>query len=693
MKKFKWLVALTLSTLTVTLFSGCSSCDIGETGQTSDSTADADNIASISVSGQQTQFYLGDTFSTGEMVVTVVYEDASTKDLQENEYTVDSTAYVATELGNYSITVSMNDTPFATSYSVVVSERSYAVTADEGISILSGVTNGRTEQEETITFSALADMGHHINAVKVNDTLIEPIEGIYSFAAADYLISNDATIAITLEQEEHSYAMQTVAPSCVSGYTQYLCSCGDYMRTAEIDARSLVANVARWTGNMTFTEEETGVKLTQTGNDTWGEVKRTVNVDTTTDGYLVINTVDVTANTTVLVQFGELTKKTLVAGRNVLALSNMDITQSGEYTLRLFIEGTKNVASVMLNEVSFVSQATDTVHTYDAATDVSASCHTVGYEEKACLTCGIRHREITEEAKFLFADRSLWTSTITLEYVDNTGKFTINTGTWGVATRTVTLKTTDYIRFTATGTFKVELQKAGSAAVVIIDEQEMNGTPFVLPVNSVVTEDGEYTLKVYAVGAVGSVHTVTECFVLENAQENVHICDRTGQCTICGVQVFDIPEGMILVDYILNGGTNASTNPETYKAGDNASLADPIKKGYNFLGWFNANDDRITTLEGQTEHLTLTAKWEKAIYTITYAGLEGATNPNTATSYTVDTVTIILQNPEREGYIFNGWYIGDTKVTEIPQGSTGNITLTAEWFDEDGGTWSPEIPL
>ena len=81
----------------------------------------------------------------------------------------------------------------------------------------------------------------------------------------------------------------------------------------------------------------------------------------------------------------------------------------------------------------------------------------------------------------------------------------------------------------------------------------------------------------------------------------------------------------------------------------------------------------------------LTAKWAADGYSITYSGVEGATNPNTVTSYTIETETITLSDATKPGYTFGGWYTtvagetAETKVTEITKGSTGDLVLTAKW--------------
>ena len=71
-------------------------------------------------------------------------------------------------------------------------------------------------------------------------------------------------------------------------------------------------------------------------------------------------------------------------------------------------------------------------------------------------------------------------------------------------------------------------------------------------------------------------------------------------------------------------------------------------------------------------------------YTITYVNVEGATNENPA-SYNEETETITLKDPVKTGYTFAGWYKDakfTTQVTEIIQGTTGDITLYAKWVKE-----------
>ena len=66
-------------------------------------------------------------------------------------------------------------------------------------------------------------------------------------------------------------------------------------------------------------------------------------------------------------------------------------------------------------------------------------------------------------------------------------------------------------------------------------------------------------------------------------------------------------------------------------------------------------------------------------YTITYAGVENAENPNTAKTYTAESGEIALQDPIKEGYPFEGWTYNGEKVTEIDSKWGQDVTLVANW--------------
>ena len=126
-------------------------------------------------------------------------------------------------------------------------------------------------------------------------------------------------------------------------------------------------------------------------------------------------------------------------------------------------------------------------------------------------------------------------------------------------------------------------------------------------------------------------------------------------------------------------------------------------RGYSFAGWNTKPDGSGTAYEDKAEisnitaSITLYAQWTLDTYTITYeyAGGTAPVNPGNPASYTVES-EITLQAPTRTGYTFAGWMNMSTSETVaiIPRGSTGNMSLTAQWetvpytitYKTDGGS-------
>lgn len=161
---------------------------------------------------------------------------------------------------------------------------------------------------------------------------------------------------------------------------------------------------------------------------------------------------------------------------------------------------------------------------------------------------------------------------------------------------------------------------------------------------------------------------------------------------------------------VLDDGLDATTNNGSAKVAANGTsltnLVAPTKSGYDVEGYYTTSEltTKIATNVGALQNgsgsgITVGgnawtnssrewvrgagekffAKWTAHEYTITYEGLEGATNTN-PTSYTIETVTINLANPgSRTGYTFTGWTLGGSPITQIVLGTTGDKTITATW--------------
>src|SRR5690606_31727763 len=97
-------------------------------------------------------------------------------------------------------------------------------------------------------------------------------------------------------------------------------------------------------------------------------------------------------------------------------------------------------------------------------------------------------------------------------------------------------------------------------------------------------------------------------------------------------------------------------------------------------------------------------KWDTVNYNISYhldGGVNHTSNPST---YNIETATISLGDTTKTGYTFNGWYENSiftdkSEVSEITQGSTGNIELYAKYtinqytisFNSNDGTMVSNI--
>ncbi len=119
-------------------------------------------------------------------------------------------------------------------------------------------------------------------------------------------------------------------------------------------------------------------------------------------------------------------------------------------------------------------------------------------------------------------------------------------------------------------------------------------------------------------------------------------------------------------------------NPGKYSKEKGLVLRDLFVDGYNFKGWYTSQTggNLVTNIvKGTTGDLVLYAHWEKVSYTVTF---DSPDVPVSNQTYTVDT-GLTLRSPSWFGYTFVGWSQDGEIVTSIPTGTTGNITLHANW--------------
>lgn len=67
------------------------------------------------------------------------------------------------------------------------------------------------------------------------------------------------------------------------------------------------------------------------------------------------------------------------------------------------------------------------------------------------------------------------------------------------------------------------------------------------------------------------------------------------------------------ITYDLEGGSNHTDNPYLYEYGQTVQLESPVRDGYEFLGWYNKDGNRVTEITlGEMGDLELFAQWAKA---------------------------------------------------------------------------------
>ncbi|MBR0080276.1 MAG: InlB B-repeat-containing protein, partial [Synergistaceae bacterium] len=203
---------------------------------------------------------------------------------------------------------------------------------------------------------------------------------------------------------------------------------------------------------------------------------------------------------------------------------------------------------------------------------------------------------------------------------------------------------------------------------------------------------GDYTVK--ATIAATNIHKAGEAsadFTIAKADATVATAPTAKTLTYNGQ-----PQELITAG-TTNGGTmvyalgdNATTSPENDKYNVDIPTGTDNKIYYV---WYKVTGSNYNDSIAQCIQVTITLE----SYTISYSGLEGSSGVSgNPTSYTMKSSDITLINPTKTGYTFEKWTSGDVAITSIPQGTTGNINLKANWtantytikFNGNGGTGS-----
>ena len=133
-----------------------------------------------------------------------------------------------------------------------------------------------------------------------------------------------------------------------------------------------------------------------------------------------------------------------------------------------------------------------------------------------------------------------------------------------------------------------------------------------------------------------------------------------------------------------NGGAVDPTSVTVTFDSAYGELPVPTKDGYTFVGWLDAEGNKVLaeTIYTVAGDSTLTAQWAGNAYTITLDAGEGATLETTTVTVVYGEPINTLPEPTKEGYIFAGWFDaeGNAVTAETIYATEGDMTLTAQWI-------------
>ncbi len=133
---------------------------------------------------------------------------------------------------------------------------------------------------------------------------------------------------------------------------------------------------------------------------------------------------------------------------------------------------------------------------------------------------------------------------------------------------------------------------------------------------------------------------------------------------------------------------NSYDNSTTYNIESQITLKNASKEGYTFDGWYKngifTEENKVTKIaKGTMGNINLTPKFTPITYTIKFT-VDGGEAIDDMT-YNIETATFTLPNatPTGDTPAFRYWKNGNQVISEIKKGSTGDLTLTAYFADEE----------
>ena len=168
----------------------------------------------------------------------------------------------------------------------------------------------------------------------------------------------------------------------------------------------------------------------------------------------------------------------------------------------------------------------------------------------------------------------------------------------------------------------------------------------------------------------------------ENKVDNSTIVTKTSDHTLYAK--WDV--NTYTITFNSNGGTSVNDTMRVTYDTTYENLPTTERTGYTFLGWYTSSGKKIE--EGNTVKitgdLTLCAKWEQTLYTVTFdVNTEDATLSTNSKKVKYNKQYSDLPEPKKLGYNFLGWFDSKTDGTQITNKTvydkTEDTTLYAHW--------------
>lgn len=152
----------------------------------------------------------------------------------------------------------------------------------------------------------------------------------------------------------------------------------------------------------------------------------------------------------------------------------------------------------------------------------------------------------------------------------------------------------------------------------------------------------------------------------DTARENVFTGKVTGDMVLYAVEYAPV------IDFDANGGDDVVSL--VAKAGDPITLPTPTRKNYKFAEWQDPQGNAYTATTMPTKGLTLKAVWQaKLVF-----DENGGTDVEDISKPAGETVTLPI--PERDGFLFAGWYTADKEQYTATRMPTTSVELKAGWY-------------